>query len=239
MAVYPNPYVLNIIDLQNVVRSAGGGDTNADLSNQVAALRGMVDTTNHIVYADALRDFSGTGQMNIESDLNLATNWVTGCNVQVLSNGGAVSLGGGGTSLTAGDTVVSAGGGESTLSVTVGGTSVFSVGAGGDVTASGAMYATGFYTLSDAGVKEGIVPLGGGSLDRVCALSPASWQWAGAVGGGAGVGFVAQDVARVFPELVRGVEDGDGGSSLRVDVVGLLGHVVAAIKELRAASPAI
>ena len=97
------------------------------------------------------------------------------------------------------------------------------------------MYATGFYTLSDSGVKGGIRPLEAGSLDRVCALTPAQWEWRGAgrdTGQDAsGYGFIAQDVAHVFPELVRGV-DGE----MRIDVMGLLAHVIGAIKELRRGS---
>lgn len=232
MAVYPNPYVLNIIDLQNVITNAGGVDTAAALSNQVASLSGMIDTTNHIVYADSIRDFSGTGALTVETNLNLGTNWVTGESAGLYSNGVAVVGSGTGGALTSGNTVVSAGGGASTFQVSVGGGPVFSVDNGGNVTAAGAMYATGFYTLSDAGVKGGIEPLGAGSLDRVCALTPSRWEWRS--DGRSGCGLIAQDVARVFPELVRGVE----GADLRVDVVGLLGHVVAAIKELRAASPA-
>lgn len=232
MAVYPNPYVLNIIDLQNVITNAGGVDTAAALSNQVAALSGMIDTTNHIVYADSLRDFSGTGALTVETDLNLGTNWVTGSNAGLYSNGGALSFEGGGSALSSGTTVVSTGGGASTFQVSVGGAGVFAVDSGGNATASGAMYATGFYTLSDAGVKGNVRPLGAGSLDRVCALTPASWEWrAGAAQDASGYGLIAQDVAHVFPELVRGV-DGE----MRIDVMGLLAHVIGAIKELRGGS---
>jgi hypothetical protein len=227
MAVYPNPFVLNIIDLQNVITNSGGVDTQATLQSNIAALQSMVDTTNHIVYTDTLRDFSGTGQIQIEADLNLATNYRTGSNVSLFSNGNAVEIGGGG-SITSGTTSASVGSNTSTFQVQVASTVVLNVDSVGNTTAAGAMYATGFYTLSDMGVKGNIREIGGGVLDRVCGLRPARWTWDGSVGGGEGVGLIAQDVERMFPELVHGT-DGEK----RVDLVGLLGYLVGAIKEIK------
>lgn len=225
MAVYPNPFVLNIIDLQNVITNSGGVDTQATLQSNIAALQSMVDTTNHIVYTDTLRDFSGTGQIQIEADLNLATNYRTGSNVSLFSNGGTVEIGGGG-SITSGTTSASVGTNTSTFQVLVASTVVLNVDSVGNTTAAGAMYATGFYTLSDMGVKGGVRELEGGLLDRVCELKPSRWNWTN--GKGEGVGLIAQDVERVFPELVHGT-DGEK----RVDLVGMLGYLVGAIKEIK------
>jgi Chaperone of endosialidase len=221
-AIYPNPFVLNIIDLQNVITNAGGTSGAAQIQSQITELKGMIDTTTHTVRADVLRDFSGTGGITVEADLNMGVNAVTG--VQAVVNGAAS----GGT-ITNGSNSVVVGGGVDVLTAAGSNGTVFTVTDDGTVTATGAFYGTGFYTLSDQEKKGGVERLEvEGSVERLCRLEPARWEWREGVGG-KGIGLIAQEVAAVFPELVV---RGPTGSE-HIDTMGLLAQIICAIKELR------
>lgn len=63
-------------------------------------------------------------------------------------------------------------------------------------------------------------------LARVRELRGVTWDWRDT--GGRGMGLIAQDVAKVFPDAVRPGADG----YLTVDYHGLVGVLVEAVKEL-------
>jgi hypothetical protein len=63
-------------------------------------------------------------------------------------------------------------------------------------------------------------------LDRVRQLRGVTWDWKDT--GTRGMGVIAQDVEKVFPDAVVTGEDG----YLRVDYHGLVGVLVEAVKEL-------
>ena len=63
-------------------------------------------------------------------------------------------------------------------------------------------------------------------LDRVRRLRGVTWDWKDT--GTRGMGVIAQDVEKVFPDAVTTGEDG----YLRVDYHGLVGALVEAVKEL-------
>lgn len=71
---------------------------------------------------------------------------------------------------------------------------------------------TGNYvTISDAAMKHNIAPMGS-VLDRVLQLKPVSYQYLTQSDAAAkSNGFIAQEVGKVFPELVRTAEDGTLG----------------------------
>lgn len=65
-------------------------------------------------------------------------------------------------------------------------------------------------------------------LERVRELRGVTWEWEDPARGTRGIGLIAQDVERVFPDAVSTGEDG----FLAVDYHGLVGVLVEAVKEL-------
>lgn len=106
------------------------------------------------------------------------------------------------------------------------------------IDANGWMWATKFQPYSDERLKEAIKPLAT-SLDHVRKLKPIRYRMRGQRREQAG--FSAQDVARVLPMAVAGVESpvhpGTGereweGERLGIDMMALLGLAVGGIQEL-------
>ncbi len=71
------------------------------------------------------------------------------------------------------------------------------------------------------------------ALQKVLQLQGVMYKWAGNPGGESDIGFVAEDVASVVPELVQMEPDGQNAVGMKYDRVGAL--TVEAIKELHAA----
>jgi len=65
-----NPYLLNIVPIFNVADPSGGAGTG-DLSVPVAAFQTMLDTTNHIVKADAIEPFTTGATIQVAGDMNV------------------------------------------------------------------------------------------------------------------------------------------------------------------------
>ena len=84
---------------------------------------------------------------------------------------------------------------------------------------------------SDARLKEDVQPVTG-ALDRVCSVQARSFRWRRGDGAqdGRHVGFIAQDVQQVAPELVKQRPDG----MLAVNYTGFVPLLAGAVKELRA-----
>ncbi|MFY2561272.1 tail fiber domain-containing protein [Corallococcus terminator] len=82
---------------------------------------------------------------------------------------------------------------------------------------NGGLVASGFYTLSDARLKSDVRPLAP-ALDKLVQLQPKSYVYSGAASvlptrKGGEMGLVAQDVEKIFPQLVKQttVRDASGG----------------------------
>jgi hypothetical protein len=86
------------------------------------------------------------------------------------------------------------------------------------------------YTGSDARLKDDIAGLSG-ALDRLAGVRGVSYLLRDDVEGGRRLGVLAQDVAAVFPELVR-VSDASGYQA--VDYQGMTAVLIEAVKELAA-----
>lgn len=84
---------------------------------------------------------------------------------------------------------------------------------------------------SDASLKENVVELSG-VLDKVLGLRPVSFDWK--VNKLSNIGFIAQDVEPLFPELVSETQSPEGGKlkGLPYSTFGVL--AIAALKELKA-----
>ncbi len=85
-----------------------------------------------------------------------------------------------------------------------------------------------FNNTSDARLKENVEPLTN-ALSDVCKLEGVSFNWID--GGKKSTGFIAQQVEPILPDVVTTNED-DGIKS--VNYVGMIGHLVEAIKEQQA-----
>ena len=85
MATNASPFIVNIVPLQNLASDIRGTDATTVLQAQVANLQAMIDTTNHIVYADALSNFTPGRAIDVFADLNLS-------NAGLYTNSNAVIL---------------------------------------------------------------------------------------------------------------------------------------------------
>jgi hypothetical protein len=60
-----NPYVLNLVPLFDVANPSGGLGTTTGLSNAVAELQTMIDTTTHTLSADAIQPYTTDGTVTM------------------------------------------------------------------------------------------------------------------------------------------------------------------------------
>ena len=205
-----SPFVVNIVPLQNVITNASGLDPTTILSNSVADLQTVVNTSNRTIYTDFISAYTTGGVITVQSPLVLSN----GTLVTGATGGGSVSsIEGSGTFINAGTTV----------DLGVGTTTIFQIGAIGDVlvqggsemrvssmtftadyiTAStinvgGTCFAQNFVTLSDSGVKSQISTLTDvRGFDRIGTYR---FKYTGGVEDE--IGLLAQEVEDVYPECV-------------------------------------
>ena len=95
--------------------------------------------------------------------------------------------------------------------------------------------ATAYNTSSDYRLKENIAPIIG-ALTKVAQLKPVTYKWK--VDGSDGEGFIAHELAEVFPQAVDGTKDAvdENGKPIHqgIDTSFLVATLTAAIKELKA-----
>jgi hypothetical protein len=94
----------------------------------------------------------------------------------------------------------------------------------GDVFVSGIITSTDFNSASDINLKKNIKPFEN-ALDKVIQINGVTFEWKKTNSQSAGI--IAQDVEKVFPELVR------DGNFKTVNYNGLIGVLVESIKELK------
>jgi hypothetical protein len=98
---------------------------------------------------------------------------------------------------------------------------------GGDAYVTGAVHANSFPQISDIRLKKDIRPIED-ALDQLLRINGVRFNWKN--DGRADLGVVAQNVAEVFPELVRKDEKG----MMSVEYGNLVGPVIEAIRLLKA-----
>ena len=183
-------YILNIVELQNTVTSAGGVSPFNALSNQVAQIQQMVNFGTKTVAADTLSAFTTGGTIQVVSPLNLSSVTITANGQTVI--GGTSTLGSTSTFLT-----VTGGG----LSFIQGGNvSTFTILSTGDAVFGSTVTAANFITASDARLKTDIQPI----VEYETILSSIRgvfYRWKD--DGQQDVGVIAQEVARELPEAVE------------------------------------
>ena len=177
----PNPYVINLIGLQNVQSNTSGVNTTVALTNAMCNLQQMVDFDTKTIYANNLSNYD-VSPLQVLTDLNLSnTNLYQNSNLVILPT----------TSNTAGNTTITDG--TNTAYVSTGGLFV-----------NGAVTATNFVTPSDQRRKMLIETLENSEW-AIGRLRGVRFEWRDS--GARDIGFIAQEVANVIPEAV--VKNGD------------------------------
>ena len=99
----------------------------------------------------------------------------------------------------------------------------------GQINANGASQAA-FGSFSDRRLKENITDLPS-QLDNIVALEPKEFDYIESEGGGHQIGFIAQDVEEIYPDLV-GERDSDNMKTL-TGIGKMEARLISAIKELK------
>lgn len=220
MSGTPSPYVLNIIELQNVVTSASGINPITQLSNQVANLQQMVNYDLKQINVNAISNYD-TVPIQVYSPLNL-------CNVSLTTNG--VTLSGSGSNLisTVGTGLygtLNIGSVSTSLLLQQSGTSSFFIGADCNATFIGSVTATNFINSSDIRKKKNIRAIT--EYETILSsIHGVRFEWI--QGGEKDVGVIAQDVLPVLPEAVTDSEDG-----YKVAYMKIIPVLVEAVKALQ------
>ena len=100
---------------------------------------------------------------------------------------------------------------------------------GNDLTIARNAYAQGYYYLSDKNLKKDIKPLGG-ALEKLTKLNGYSFNWKSS--GKKDLWVIAQEVEKVFPELVGESKNAAWDRSKTVQYGNLVAPIIEAIKEL-------
>ena len=176
----PNPYVINLIGLQNVQSNSSGVNTTVALTNAICNLQQMVDFDTKTIYANNLSNFD-LSPLEVLTDLNLSnTNLYQNSNLVILPTTSNT------TTITTGNTSITDG--INTAYVSTGGLFV-----------NGAVTATNFVTPSDSRLKMKIETLENSSW-AIGQLRGVRFEWRDT--GARDIGFIAQEILDVIPEAV-------------------------------------
>lgn len=244
-----NTFVLNIVELQNVITNVGGLTATTSLSNAVANIQEMVIYDEKRIAANTISNYNTT-PIQVTASLNMASGTEFTLNGSAVtsastSQGQFSTVGNGPSYITFVSTVTA---GASAITFAAGGSTLAAITADGVFDISGALRlsragtpAVGRYLTcmdtagtaewhdpgsvpSDARLKQNIRPVTdyGTVLETIRGVR---FNW---VTGAADIGVIAQEVRGVLPEAV---EDGD---VLRVSYHKIIPVLVEAIKDLRA-----
>lgn len=200
-------YVVNIIPLQNVQTNVSGLDATTSLTNDVTAIKRMVDTQAKRVYTNSIASFTPGGTVSFVSPTSAATGTSSS------SSGATSNIGAGGVSLNVYDS-----NGAYALELSSGTSSLFRVGQ------DGVCYAQQFVTLSDVRAKANVREWTSSVMDTLSNIRPYSFNY---IGGVESIGFVAQEIEAVYPQLIQG-----SGSTKYVNYDGMVTILLKAVQEL-------
>jgi hypothetical protein len=177
----PNPYVLNLIGLQNTQTNSSGVNTTVAMSNALCNLEQMVNFETKTIYTNNLSNFDAT-PLQVLTDLNLSnTNLYQNSNLVIFNT----------STITTGNTLTY---GSTSAYVSTGG--LFVNGAG---VFTGSVTATNFITPSDSRLKMKIETLANSEW-AIGQLRGIRFEWRDT--GAKDIGFIAQEIGQVIPEAV-------------------------------------
>ena len=218
-----NPYIVNIVELQNVVTNVQGTNTAANLQSlqtAVGNLQEMVMYDTKTIAADVLSNFTASNSITVAGNMNFS-------NVNLYSNGTQAYLDvGTGEYGTSGATTSA--GSFSTLSVS----SIISLGANMSTLSVSSLFATyayiqNLYQPSDHLLKTKLETFST-TATEVLQLQPKRFEWRAS--GKSDLGFIAQEVQSVCPELVSR----DPNGTLNLEYSKFIPLLLESIRELKA-----
>ena len=189
-----NPFVVNIIDLQNIANSITGTTPLSQLQADVANIQEIVQYTTKTIAADIITNF--TPNQSIKINTNTSTIGAFTNSIETAASSLRFTV--------AGNTV---------LQIAPSGLLNLSTGVSisGWLYVSESAYVKNLYQTSDKALKTNITPFFT-TLDDVLRLKPQEFQWKGT--GEHDIGFIAQDVHTVWPSLTTvNPQDGSMGIS--------------------------
>ena len=195
MATNANPFIVNLVDLQNIATSITGQSATSQLQLDVANLQQMVHFETKTIVADILTNFTPGQQVQIQnlSQSNTVVNTTTvPTNTSINIQPSSISF------TVAGDTIMQL---EPTGMVQfISSPTYFSTGVSinGWLYVSESAFVKNLYQTSDKTLKTNITPFFT-TVNDVLRLEPQTFTWK--TTGDSDVGFIAQDVHAVWPSL--------------------------------------
>jgi hypothetical protein len=224
MATNASPFVVNIVELQNIATSitgaAGGSAGLSQVQQDVANIQQMVNYDTKTIAADVLSNFTNSRDIQVLASLNLS-------NSVLYSNSNIVSFGTAASSQTTSSLNTLINTSISSISFTVAGTTPLEITSTGNLhfTSSPTYFSTGvdiagwlyvsesafvkhLYQTSDKNKKTHVKPFFT-TVNDVLKLESRQFNWKSS--GESDIGFVAQEVQEVWPQLVETDPNGSLG----------------------------
>ena len=215
-----SPFLVNIVELQHVVTNVQGTNNASQLAQlqaTVANLQEMVIYETKTIATDVLSNYTASNAISVVANLNLS-------NAGLYSNSNAISLG-----TTSATSLIFPGGSGSFSSITVsslvGFSANFSTIYVSSLTAQAA-YVQNLYQPSDQLLKTKIETFSTTAVN-VLQLQPKRFEWK--ANGKSDLGFIAQEVQTVWPELVS--QDSKG--TLNLEYSKFIPLLLESIRELK------
>lgn len=215
MATNASPFIVNIVDLQNIASGISGSSSNADIARaklDIGNIQEMVNYQTRTISADVITSFTNGQTIDVMANLNLS-------NASLYRNSNLVNL----TSENTTDTQTTLGTSLNGISVdtnlqsisfTTAGAQSLLIDTSGNANFSrnvyigGNVYVTNIIQTSDMELKDKIDPFTT-TVDEVIKLSPKRFDWVQT--GASDIGFIAQEVESVWPSLTETHPDGTKG----------------------------
>jgi hypothetical protein len=218
MATNASPFVVNIVELQNIATSitgaAGGSAGLSQVQQDVANIQQMVNYDTKTIAADVLSNFTNSFDIQVLANLNLS-------NSVIYSNSNLVSFG------TSAETTSSLNASISSISFNIAGATPLELTSTGNLqfTSSATYFSTGvniagwlyvsesafvknLYQTSDKNKKTRVEPFFT-TVNDVLKLESRQFSWKSS--GEPDIGFIAQEVQEVWPQLVETDPNGSLG----------------------------
>lgn len=211
MATNASPFIVNIVELQNIATSVTGTSDTSLLSkaqSDIANLQLMVDFQTKTISTDIINSFTQGQAIDVMANLNLS-------NASLYSNSNVVSLNTSGTTASSAATISTIGGTNTklvidnlanTISFITAGTQSFQMNSSSiasftsDVYVGGNLFVNSLIHTSDKELKNDIKPFST-SVNDVLKLESKQFTWKS--NNSADIGFIAQEVQAVWPELTQ------------------------------------
>lgn len=213
MATNASPFLVNIVELQNIATGISGGssnDTVRKLESDVVNIQKMVNYTKKTISADVLKSFTLGKPVDVMANLNLSNARLYSNLMPYTVNPDALEINKVG--LTGNEIYVNSD--SQTISFITAGTQSLLIDASGHANFSknlyvgGNVYATNLIQTSDIELKGNIKPFKT-SVEQVLKLSPQTFEWLKT--GSQDIGFISQEVEAVWPSLTEDYSDGTRG----------------------------